>query len=469
MSGLDAEAVYRSLPAPLRRAAFNLQAFRLARHRYSQSYRAANVFLQRSEAYDATELRNYQDERLRLLVEHAYTRSRHYRESFDEIGLRPGEIRGVADLYKIPILERASVQAAPGRFMTADKPRRGWISGKTSGTSGSALKVWYDRDFASFNNAVDRRQKRWAGMSESDSIGVFLGRMIVPTKQRRPPYWQVNHVRSEVWFSAFHITAETLSLYAREIEARKLRFLEGYPSILYLLAQQLIRKGRTLPMRAVLTSSETLHEAQRRTLERAFECPIFDFYGQAERVIFATECPEAHRKHLVQEYGITEVVDEHGAPAAPGAQGYLVGTSLQNLAFPMLRYRMSDVASVSTEACSCGRPTPVMADVATRLSEFVLTNDGRTLPPLTLSSCFFGLPEIERSQLIQETREHLRILLVPGAGYDHSTRQKLGEALEGALGYGMEVSFEEVAEIPPSESGKFHWVISRLGETDRAD
>ena len=163
------------------------------------------------------------------------------------------------------------------------------------------------------------------------------------------------------------------------------------------------------------------------------------------------------------------MVDEHGAPAVPGEQGYLVGTSLQNLAFPMLRYPMSGVASVAMEACSCGRPTPVMADVATRLRDFVVTNDGRTLPPSTLSSCFYGLPKIERSQIIQETREHQRVLLVSGAGYDHSTRQKLSEAFEGALGYGMEVSFEEVTEIPPSESGKFHWVISRLGETDRAE
>ena len=43
-------------------------------------------------------------------------------------------------------------------------------------------------------------------------------------------------------------------------------------------------------MQAVFSSSETLHQVQREEIEAAFDCPMFDFYGHAERVVFATEC-----------------------------------------------------------------------------------------------------------------------------------------------------------------------------------
>jgi hypothetical protein len=58
-------------------------------------------------------LRAFQDDRLRRLVRHAYDHVPHYRERFDREGLSPSEIRGVADLHRIPITSRRELQALP--------------------------------------------------------------------------------------------------------------------------------------------------------------------------------------------------------------------------------------------------------------------------------------------------------------------------------------------------------------------
>jgi phenylacetate-CoA ligase len=46
---------------------------------------------------------------------------------------------------------------------------------------------------------------------------------------------------------------------------------------------------------------------QKQTIEQSFDCALFDFYGLAERVIFATECEQHEGRHLAEEFGFTEL------------------------------------------------------------------------------------------------------------------------------------------------------------------
>ena len=118
---------------------------------------------------------------------------------------------------------------------------------------------------------------------------------IVPTHQKAPPFWRLNYLHNQLWLSSFHLTEDTIGHYLAHLQEFKPVVLEAYPSTAYIMAKYLDGRGRRLPLRAVLTSSETLHETQRETIERAFCCKVFDYYGLAERTIFATEC-EAHTR-----------------------------------------------------------------------------------------------------------------------------------------------------------------------------
>ncbi len=351
--------------------------------------------------------------------------------------------------------------------MTSRRPQRGWLHGHTSGTTGSPLGIWYDRWTCIMTNAVDRRQKIWGGMREEDWVGLFLGRIVVPPLHDDGRYWRVNHVQRQVWFSSFHMSDDRLPAYVSEIRRRGLRFLEGYPSTLYILARYLLDRGERLGMQAVFTSSETLHEVQKEAIRGAFECEIFDFYGHAERTIYAGDCEVHEGRHIAEEYGFVEVVDATGQPVAPGETGYLVGTSLHNTAMPMIRYRTGDLSRIEEGTCACGRTSRRIAAVTTKAEDIVVTLDGRMISPSILTHPFKPLHGLVKSQIVQETDDLVRVRLVSGSHFDQDDRATLTAALEERLGPGMTVVIDEVDDIPNEASGKFRWVISKVDHTRR--
>ena len=455
------ETVYRTLPVWAQQVLLNGYALRRELYGLGRPGRQALVRLLGREHATAEAIREYQDQRVREIVRTAYERSRYYREVMDQAEVRVSDIRGTSDLPKLPLLTRTVVRARINDLMTSRTLRREWQHGHTSGTTGSPLSIWYDRQTCVENNAQDRRQKAWGGMRPGDWIGMFLGRVVVPPSQGGPPYWRTNLIQREVWFSSFHMSDDSLSTYVAEIRRRGLQFLEGYPSTLFILATYLKRSGQVLPMRAVFSSSETLHPVQREVIEESFACRLFDFYGMAERTIFAAECERGGR-HLAEDFGYTEVVDEAGNPVPAGSWGYLVGTSLHNTAVPMIRYRTNDVSRVLETACACGRPSRVLDPVTTKAEDVIVTPTGRFISPSILTHPFKPFDKLVKSQVIQTAADRVLVKLVAGSGFDSAQQAELIAGLQERLGDDVRIEVSLVDDIPPESSGKFRWVISKV-------
>lgn len=459
MSRLD--HLYQRSPRLLQTALLNAYALNLQRVRFRGEFRRLLADWGRSQWWDATLLRALQDERVAALVAYASKHVPLYGRRWAEHGVVASQVQGVADLPKLPLISKPDVREF-GRELLA-RPAPGPLThGHTSGTTGSPLGVWYDRGMVVANNVADWRQKQWAGLELRDWFGLILGRVTVPIAQHRPPFWRVNYVQRQVWFSAFHMSESNLPHYVQAIRARGLHFLEGYPSTLFILARHVLRRGERLPMRGILTSSETLHDAQRQALEAAFQCPVFDFYGAAERVVFAGECDCHGGKHLFDEYGVTEFVDDEGRPLADGQAGVIVGTSLWNRGMPLIRYRTSDLSRRENAPCACGRGLGRLADVATKAEDVVLTPDGRFISPSVLTHPFKPFDQILKSQIVQDAVDHLEVKIVPSTEFTDVHRAQLVAGLRARVGEAMHIETRLVDEIPPEASGKFRWVICRV-------
>lgn len=466
---MNLESLYRKAPPWLQGVFLNAYALQVHRHRYGARLRQEVDRAVQRERWPATRIREYQDDRVRAMVRHAFEKTGFYRDRMRELGLTPDEIQGVGDLDKMPLLTKEDVRAHGVSMMSAPKPGPGWLHGHTSGTTGTPLGLWYDRGTCILTNAMDLRQKAWGGMEPGDWVGLLLGRTVVDPGRERPPFWQANHVLRQVWFSSFHLKDAHLPAYVAEVRRRGLRFLEGYPSTLFILAQYLLRTGQALPMRATFTSSETLHDVQREAIEAAFQAPIFDFYGHAERTVFATECEVHEGKHLAEDFGYVEIVDAAGKPVPEGQPGYLVGTSLHNRAMPMIRYRTGDVSRILTAPCPCGRTHRRIENVTTKAEDIVVTPDGRMISPSILTHPFKPFDTLEASQIIQEAPDRIRVRLVPSAAFTEADQEQLRRGLAERLGPDVEIGFEVVAEIPRERSGKFRWVISEVDHATHFD
>ena len=75
------------------------------------------------------------------------------------------------------------------------------------------------------------------------------------------------------------------------------------------------------------------------------------------------------------------------------------------------------------------------------------------------------LPEIASFKIIQESRERVRVLVVPAKPLTAAVRDAIDEGLRARLGRAVAVEVEEIGEIPAERSGKFRYVVSKVETT----
>lgn len=437
----------------------------LERERYGGRYAEYCDLLARTEWLRRDELEAYQDERLRAVVAHAYATVPYYRRTFDARKLRPADIRSRADLPKIPILTRQDIRTRFDELWSRDVPKRGRRTGHTSGTTGTPLTVGYDRDTVWMTYAVFDRHYRWAGVRlgrAGDRIAVARGNVIVPLDQKTPPFWRQNRWQNQLLLSSFHLSKANLPAYFEELARFKPAVIDGYPSTLYVLAKYLQSRGETFPLRAAVSSSETLYDFQRAVIEERFACRLFDYYALAERAVFSHECDRHEGHHVAMEYGLAEVVDARGEPAPRGSVGRLVGTTLHNRAMPLIRYLTNDMSALRAGHCGCERGLELMDDVTTKAEDLLTLKDGRLISPSVLTHPFKPLDCIEGSQIVQMAPDEVIVRIVPGAAYTEAHTQQLVLDLKERLGNETCIDVQMVDRLETKASGKFKWVISHV-------
>lgn len=455
-----ASEIYDSSPYWLQHLLLNLYAFRIKRQRYGVEFRRVLSDLLSSEKKSADEIRAYQLVRLQTLIRHAYSNVPYYQSLFKEICLKPEDIKCLSDIERIPVLTREIIREQKDSLIDSRIQKSKLFAGHTSGTTGSPLSFYWDIQTCLMNNALDWRQKSWAGIHPGDKIALFLGRTIVSTKRSSPPFWNLDRFQNQLWVSSFHLADSYLEEIVAKLKTWKPKAIEGYPSSLYVLARYLEKTNQTLPLRAAFSSSETLQPMQRELIEDRLCCKLFDFYGMAERVVFASQCPEKFSYHLNPEFAINEIVDSDGKTLAPGEKGYLVGTSLHNFAMPFIRYRTTDVTSISPDPCECGRSMKVLEAVATKDEDIVVTPEGKQVVSSVLTHPFKPLKGIKESQIVQKQLDVLLVKVVVERDFPEEQRALLIRGLRDRVGKTMKIDVEQVERIERTKSGKFRWVIS---------
>jgi phenylacetate-CoA ligase len=175
--------------------------------------------------------------------------------------------------------------------------------------------------------------------------------------------------------------------------------LNGYPSVIGLLAEEQLAGRLRLRLDALFTSSEPLSPALRARLEEAFGVRPYNFYATTEG-LYGHDCPEGSM-HLFDDMCIVENVDEDGNPVPPGEIGSrLLVTNLFNRALPLIRFEVTDLVAVEPEPCPCGRSLMRVRSLEGRAEE-VLDVGGVTVHPLQFALVTAD-PDVREFQVVQE-------------------------------------------------------------------
>jgi phenylacetate-coenzyme A ligase PaaK-like adenylate-forming protein len=456
------EAIYRRAPIPLQNTLLTLHGWRLRRARFGETYRRLRREFERLERSTAAEQEAYQDDRLKILIRHCYENVPYYRQVMEDRKLRPEDVQSVRDLRKLPVLEKEDLRRNFDRLVSRTVDRSGLRLARTSGSTGAALACYWDDAVDCATNAVLWGHRSWVGFEFGAPYAALLGRMIVPETQNAPPFWRLNRAWNQLFLSSFHLDERTVDSYLAAMEAFGPQALDAYPSTAYVLARYLQARGRTFPLKSICTSTETLLPIQRELIEERFAGRVYDYLGEAERVLFAGECGTGEGMHLFTGYGITEVTDDAGAPRPVGETGHLVATGLHNLAMPLIRYRLGDVSALRPEPCRCGRRLPLLDRVTTKAEDIVVTPEGRYVSPSVLTHPFKPMGNIAASQIIQETADSLIVRIVRRPTYTDDDTRTLVSEFRKRVGETMKIEVVFVDSIPRGPGGKLRWVISKV-------
>jgi len=454
--------IYEMSPALIQDLMVTGYGLKLYRREYgTKFYRTLKEFIDR-QWYSKEQLKHYQEERLRLLILHAYENVPYYNSVMKSCKLTPDDIMTIEDLPKLPLLTREIIRARMDDLVDKNVNKFRLPRGSTNGTTGSPLKLYWDNQTCLVKNVVDWRQKHVAGVAPGDRIAFLLGREVVPTKRNEPPFWRHNWILNHLYFSTYHFSMKTAPFYIDELYAFKPKAIEGYPSSLCLLAKYLNDTNTTYPLKAVFCSSEPLLLHQRRIIEKAFACKVFDFYGMAERVIFATECEHHMGKHINSDYGIVEIQNNDLSNSEFGRTGRIISTALHSYSMPFIRYQTSDITALLPDDCPCGRKFPLMENITVRDVEILTTRDGRFIIPAIISGIYDHLTGIYELQFVQEDRDLIVMNLVKSPTYAASDSQYLLGEMKRIMGNDMRFEIKFADHIPRTAAGKYRWMISKI-------
>lgn len=418
--------------------------------------------LMKSQWLSPGELVAMQARKLRSLIDHAYHNAPYYRQLFDDLRLKPEDIREPADLQKLPLLSKEDVRKNLDRFIAQNIDRSKLNYRSTGGTTGSPLSLYLTGENEASERALSLRARRWAGWQPGEKRATFGGFSVVPFERRALPLWRYDWPERRLFCSSYHMTRENIGFYVEKLRAFRPKVIEGYASYLSVLALYLERTKQTLPAQAVFSSSETLYPHHRRLIEERFECKVFDWYGLAERTASAGQCEHTDGYHVSAEKTIVEIVKPGGEPAAPGEYGEIVGTNLDEYGMPLIRYRSGDLSAYRPEPCPCGRGLPLLEKIQGRVVDMITTPDGRLINPAPLVRLFHQRYTIEKARIIQEARDQIVVMIVTSEGYSKTDSDMIVTGMRAILGPEMKISMELVDDIPLTAAGKYPFVVSKV-------
>lgn len=409
--------------------------------------------LEQSQFWSADKLREFQNARLRELINHAYNNVPFYHDILTSRGLTPDDIKTVSDLDKIPILSKNDIREGirSRQLLDSTAKLKDLEGNNSSGSTGEPLQFYLDRMASSLRKATAIRCWQWMDFRLGDKILRISQIPRIGFIKKIQDY-----ATRTVYVKANRLNEDEFDHIVRILNRTKPKILRCYPEPLYLLAKHIEKHKDTIhQVAAINTTGSTLLPEYREFIEQVFRCKIFDSFS-CEGGAGAFECPTHKLYHASDEYAITEVVNSEGKPSKVGR---LVTTDLWNLATPFIRYDTQDVVELSEGECPCGRNLLHINRIYGRSSDILVTPGGQYLTVNNFTGLFQNLPAVDQFQILQEAADKFRILIKVNSCLDQSVHNQVMGIMKSVIKEDLKLKIETVDDIPLTPTGKRRFLI----------
>lgn len=339
-----------------------------------------NMFNPAIEAMPREKLKKLQSERLVSMVNRVYSKVPAYREKFDALGLRPGDIKSLEDISRLPFTYKQDMRDNyPYKLFAVNMDEVVRIHA-SSGTTGKQTVVGYTRGDLAIWGEVMARTIGAGGVTYKDighisyGYGLFTGGL-------------GGGLGSEtIGCATIPASVGNTSRQVTILQDFMPTYILCTPSYALTIADYLEEHGisaDTLSLKYGFFGAEPWTDSMRKEIESRLNLKAYDIYGLSEIIGpgVAYECQCQDGLHVAEDHFYMEIIDpDTNMPVPDGQQGEITFTCLTKEALPLIRYRTRDIGTKVTQPCDCGRTSVRLSKPSGRTDDMLIIRGVNVFP-----------------------------------------------------------------------------------------
>lgn len=419
-----------------------------------------NYYKPEIECAPRSELEALQSYRLSRTVRRVYENVAPYRKKMDEAGVKPEDIKSIADLQKLPFTVKQDLRDNYPYGMFASPMKDIVRIHASSGTTGKQTVVGYTAHDIDMWAECAARALVSVGGTKDDFIhisygyGLFTGGL------------------------GLHYGAEKLGATAIPASAgnsmRQLQLFKDFGSsiicmtpsyaisLIELMKENNISKDE-FKLKAGVFGAEPWTEEMRKEIEAGLGIKAYDIYGLSEIMgpSVSCECECQCGMHICEDHFIPEIIDPDTLEVLPaGQQGELVFTCITKEALPLIRYRTRDIATLVYDKCECGRTLVRMLKPQGRTDDMLIIRGVNVFPSQIESALlsvdskatnyFLEVDRVNNLDTLEVQVEMREDMFGDEIKTLEAYKKKVKAAIDSAIGVGVSVKLVETKTLARS-------------------
>jgi phenylacetate-CoA ligase len=405
------------------------------------------------------ELLREQKRRLNEFIEYASGNSDFYKARLKNIGR--GEINQ-NQLKNIPYLTKRSLSVNVEKIRTVAHSKS--YVAHTGGTTGISMTTYFTWDGIQERQAILDLFRAQYGYQLGIRIGWFSGKTLLSkTDIKKKRFWKTDYYHNIRYYSTFHTADKNLAYYIENINTYKPKYLSGFPSSVYEIANYGLKNELSIGYRieCFFPTSESITHEYLRTIKEFFKCEVADQYASAEGAPFIFQRIEDGKLHYYCLSGIIEVVEADGSNTI---KGEMIVTSFTTKGTPLIRYQIGDRVTFDKTFNGYAHGGPIVQAIEGRINDYVYSEETGKINLGNISNCVKYVKGVKRFQIIQNKLDMIQVLVEADVTYTEIDEARFLKELKDRMGLAVDIEFRHVDHIPRESSGKYRIVKNNIAQ-----
>lgn len=395
------------------------------------------------------EVTDWQTNQLHRLVEHAYNHTRYYREVMDGLGLKPQDIKTLEDIKLLPVLTRETIKERFDDLISDNIKDYPYRKCATGGSTGQPMQYFCDENTWGFVTAMKIYSWKQTGYRYGDKFVSLGSSSLFPVNKKNPVNEIYFRLRNTIPLNGMNMDNDTCQKYMDIIRKKKVRYIYGYATAIYLLARYCRDNGVNWHIKAAFATAEKLTPLYRKVISETWGAQVMDCYGSRDGGITAYEI-EPGRYHV----GYASWME-----ASDTEPSELYATNLVDFAFPTIRYSNRDEVMMWDSSVDSKYNGQLLREVIGRTSDVVAFENGHRLTTSGFNSLFRGF-NVEAFRIKKTGAMSVLVQVQKRSTFSNDEHDLLYATIKKYVGDDVDVVFEYVEQFQPLPNGKRSFLMN---------